>query len=150
MFENMKKIRQKSFAASLFLSTSIVTLAASSPALAQDGYSQDQTSFSFAGSGYSYCDAKLVGAVYGWDAGDGKTFIGASILYDDGEQIPSLLAESRQLGNTCSFADSGYGYDDAERISDLWNLGDVGRAKSKIANMVTDGERDQIIEALGY
>jgi hypothetical protein len=63
MFKNMKKIRQKSFAASLFLSTSIVTLAASSPALAQDGYSEDQAINSYSQSQYHFCDAKLVGAV---------------------------------------------------------------------------------------
>jgi hypothetical protein len=148
MFKNMKKIRQKSFAASLFLSTSIVTLAASSPALAQ--YSEDQAINSYSQSQYHFCDAKLVADFWNVEIWQGKVGIGEKILWGLGNNIPDLLAMSRNEGNRCSWEDSGYSYDDAARISDLWNLGDVGRAKSKIANMVTDGERYQIIQALGY
>jgi hypothetical protein len=152
MFENMKKIRQTSFAASLFLSTAIVTLAASSPALAQylGQYSEEQAINSYSQSQYHYCDAKLLADYWQMEIGRSKVGIGAKILRGYGGNIPDFLADSRDLGNTCAWGETGFGYDDAERLSSLWNLGGVGEGKDKIAAMATAGYTDELNRALGY
>lgn len=148
MFMHMKNMRQKSFAAGLFLSTSIVTLAASSPALAQ--YSEDQAFDAFARSPYYYCDAKLIGDLWNVDIWQGKVGIGEKILMGIGGNIPDALAMSRSDGNKCSFGDTGFDYSDAERLASLWSLGSVEDAKDKIEYMATNGQSNQLDQILGY
>lgn len=148
MFMYTKNMRQKSFAAALLLSTSIVTLAANSPALAQ--YSEDQAINAFSQSQYYYCDAKLIADLWNVDIWQGKIGIGEKILMGIGENIPDALAMSRNDGNKCSWGETGFGYDDAVRIANLWDLGSVEEAKDKIEYMATNGATDQINLALGY
>jgi len=148
MFKSAKNLRQKSFAAGLFLSTSIVTLAASSPALAQ--YSEDQAINSYSQSQYHYCDAKLVADFWNVEIWQGKVGIGEKILWGLGSNIPDLLAMSRNEGNACAWGETGFGYEDAERLSSLWNLGGVGQGKDKIAAMATAGYTNELNRALGY
>jgi hypothetical protein len=106
---------------------------------------EDREVQAYADSTYSYCDAKMVGALWGWDAYQGKVRIGNKILYGIEHVIEQDLANSRQRGNSCSFEDTDFTYEDAQRLSNAWGGRlSVWDAKTKIAAFVTAGQSSEI------
>lgn len=148
MLIDRKNLRQKGFAASLFLSTALVTMAASSPAVAQ--VSEQQSIDAFSASQYHYCDAKLMADFWGESIWQAKAGIGARILLGSGDYIPGKLQASRDNGNQCNWSETGFGYEDAENIASLWGLSSVEEAKSKMAWLATMGDTGDINQVLGY
>ncbi|AMO72089.1 hypothetical protein AZE99_09745 [Sphingorhabdus sp. M41] len=140
-------MRSKRFAAGLFITTALSTIALETPAFAE--YSFDQTFDAYAWSGYNYCDAKMVGMLWNQDVTQGKAIIGNKILNGIGEDIPLILAESRAAYNRCNWEDTAYDYDDALAVARAWNLGSVADAKGTIAFKVTNGDSYMIEQALG-
>jgi hypothetical protein len=129
----------------LLLSTSLTlaTLGAASPALAADPFDV------FSGSPYTYCDAKLLGHLWGMDTLSAKTQIGQKIMNGLGGNIPGFLVQARHTGATCAWIDTGYTYNDAVALSKVWGVSPDG-AKSKIVNYVTNGQSSIVNRVLGH
>lgn len=131
MFYDRLSLPKKPFARLLLLSSSIVAVAG--PA------SADQFTDAFDASPYTFCDAVIVGALYGVNGIEGKSKIGANIIQAGGfPAVEALLAQGRAAGVRCSFADTGYGFADAEILARVWIV-PVDQAKSKIAEIVSMG-----------
>ena len=103
----------------------------------------------WASSTYTYCDAEMLGKLWGIDTLSAKTQIGLKIQNGIASNIPSILAASRQAGNRCSFSDTGYTYNDAEVLSRVWGTSVVG-AKAKIATYITNGQSNVVNGVLGH
>jgi hypothetical protein len=127
----------------LLLSTSLTmaTLGAAAPANA-DAFSV------FSHSGYTYCDAKLLGEFWGISTLDAKTQIGQKITHGLGPNIPGIVRASR-AGHRCGWADTGYSYNDAVELSRVWGVS-VDGAKAKVANYVTYAQGNIVDRVLGH
>jgi hypothetical protein len=135
----------KRFAAVLMLSSSLTLVAMAEPAVARGGGAMA----TYASSGYQYCDAKLIADLWGISVEQAKVQIGLKIQNGIGRNIPSVLRLSRQQGNTCEWEDTGYSYEDAQQLADLWGLDEPYNAKLKVARYVTNGQRYIVDRALG-
>lgn len=100
----------------------------------------------FYGSDYTYCDAKLIGALWNIGSNEAKAEIGRKIVNGYGENLPMFLTEARRIAS-CDFFDTGLGYDDAERLAGVWGVS-VDEAKDKAAAYYTNGESRIVSEAL--
>lgn len=104
----------------------------------------------FSSSIYTYCDAELLGKLWGISTWDAKSQIGQKIMGGYAEEnMPPLLASSRRAGNRCAWADTGYTYNDASQLSQIWGTSVAG-AKAKIANYVTNGQSNIVNGVLGH
>lgn len=101
----------------------------------------------FFDSDYTYCDAKLVGALWSIDIEQAKAEIGQKILGGYPENIPGILAQARTQA-FCDFADTGLAYDDAVMLARLWGVSTMA-AKVKAAKHYTNGESAIVTAALG-
>lgn len=142
MFFDQSNFPKKPLARLLLLSSSIVTLAA--PA------SADQFTDAYDASPYMFCDAVMVGVLYGVNGIEGKSKIGANILQGGGiPEVERLLAQARAGGVQCNFEDTGYQYNDAAILAGVWIV-NVDQAKAKIAQIVSSGDRgvlDRVLRA---
>ncbi|NCP18557.1 MAG: hypothetical protein GW855_05275 [Erythrobacter sp.] len=122
--------------------------------LMEEGGEEDETPFGdaldrFWNSGYSYCDAKMIGELYGTDAYQGKIEIGNKIANGLVANIPLVLNESRQRGARCNWTDLPYGYDDAVLLGQAWGMR-YDEAKVAAEELATWGRTDVIAAALGH
>jgi len=146
--------RAKCLAGVLLVSSSLSSAATMLPqiAYASNNSQEDQWFQAYANSQYTYCDAKMVAALWGEDAYRGKIEMGAKILGGHGYLIEERFADSRQRGNACNFDETDFTYDDAQNLSATWasNGGSlsVWDAKTKIAAFVTAGQGSQIREQM--
>ncbi len=138
--------RRTAIALALFVSTALSSGVAIQPAAAQ---SADQAREAFFGSGYTYCDAKLVGALWGMDPDQGKAEIGYKVLGGFTANLRQILDDSRANGNYCDWSDTGLSYSDAEQLAQVWGLS-TWQAKLKAADHFTQGRSYMVNNALGY
>lgn len=101
----------------------------------------------FAQSGYTYCDATLVAALWQIDVTQAKSEIGQKIINGLAANIPLVLAEARRVA-ACSWADTPHSYEDAERLAAYWRMPDPYDAKTKVAQLYTAGRSDVVLAAL--
>jgi hypothetical protein len=136
MFFDQGRFPKKPFARLLLLSSSIAGIAgAAGPA------SADQFTDAYDASTYSFCDAVMVGVLYGVNGVEGKSKIGANILQGGGiPEVERLLAQARSTGIMCNFEDTGYQFADAQIVAGVWGV-PVDQAKTKIAQIVSAGDR---------
>lgn len=111
------------------------------------GTSEDAAFASYARSGFSYCDAKLIGDLWGWDPYRGKLEIGNKVKAGLIENIPGMLASSRNQGNQCDWSELGYSYNDAEKMGRAWNIS-TNNAKSVAERLSNEGRTEVIAAAL--
>lgn len=138
--------RRTKLALGLFITSALSTVGASQPVLAHDV--QQQAYNVYFSSKYTYCDATMVGKLWGIDTGEAKAQIGEKILNGIGDNIPYILNLSREAGNSCDWSDIPYTYDDAVLISQIWDLGGASEAKSKMTMLATAGNEHWIDSAL--
>jgi hypothetical protein len=100
-------------------------------------------------SGYVYCDAKMLGELWGLDVGEGKLAIGRKILGGYGYVVPQILDEARGRGIGCDWSDTGHSYEDAERLASIWGMNEPYQAKLRAEQLYTMGRSDVVIGALG-
>jgi hypothetical protein len=127
--------------------SAIVKEALASATAARPAPEAADTYAAYDGSGYNYCDAKLVGALFKRDADFGKLTIGQKVTSGNAAVIPDLLTQARQ-SHRCAFEDTPYSYDDAAALAKLWGLKDPAAAKLKVADAYTSGDSATIAEAL--
>ncbi len=101
---------------------------------------------------YQYCDAKLIGALWKKDPGDGKAWIGDMVLAKTPQLIERKLVLARadvakHAENRCTFDEVGFEYDDAVRLAKAWKV-DVDKSKAMIATQVMNGHRADVVAAL--
>lgn len=133
----------KRFAAVLMLSSAMTVVALVEPAQAGGAYD------AYVSSGYQYCDAKLIAGLWGISVEQAKVQIGQKIQNGIGGNIPGVLRLARRAGNTCDWDDTGYTYEDAQQLAELWGLDEPYDAKLKVATYVTRGQRNIVERALG-
>ncbi len=139
MKSSMQSVRRSAFAAALLLSTALTVVA--TPAQAA-GFE------TFAASKYTYCDATLLSKLWKTSVYEAKVSIGDKIANGIQRNIGHLLAQSRAAGNACSWADTGYSYQDAEKLAKIWGLAQPYEAKNKVAAYLTNGQRNVVDRAL--
>lgn len=101
----------------------------------------------FWSSGLAYCDAELVGAIWGTDPFQVKISLGLKVLGGDTALLNDELARARAAasseGRTCEFYNTPFSYDDAAALAALWSV-DLSDAKARIAQKYTAGGRDVV------
>ncbi len=127
-------------ALALMLTTSAAGIVAYQPAVAQSETDYTQAFFN---SDYTYCDAKLVGALWNMDPYEGKVQIGMKIVGGYEENLVSILEMSRNRGNSCEWADTGLTYGDAETLAGVWGT-TPWDAKARAAQMFTLGRSAEV------
>jgi hypothetical protein len=133
------------FAAALLLSTSMSAVVPIQPVAAQTG---DENFEAYSSSRYNYCDAKLLGALWGFDAYRGKIEIGYKILHGLESNLEALLGDSRTRDNTCTWEDTGLTPQDAHTLASVWQT-NVQDARATAAEHYTWGTSGQVRNALG-
>jgi len=144
---NQTKARGRSLSASLLMSSAVAIVLFGQPAQAMP---QQRAYDAFFSSGYNYCDAKLIGAIYGQSPDGGKVTIGQKILNGIGRNVSVVLRESRSYGYTCDWEDTGLSYSDAQVLAQTWGFADPYDAKLKAADLFTNGREQQVRNGLGY
>ena len=97
------------------------TASAQSEAERQNAYFQ---------SGYQYCDARKIAAVWNTDGYGGKLVIGGKVLAGLTHLADADIA-STGYSVPCTWRDAGFTYDDAVRLAAFWGES-IGDAKTKI------------------
>lgn len=143
-----KSGKSMKMALALMFTASAGAFVAASPAVAQ---TQNETAYftAYAGSGYNYCDAKIMGAFYGFDPYRGKLEIGAKIVNGISDNIKNILSSSRARGKSCSWNDLPHSYEDAVALAGVWGV-DPGQAKTKAAAFYTNGQSGYVNDMLRY
>jgi hypothetical protein len=140
------RTRSRRLMAVLLMSTAMSGLALAQPAFAQ---SEQRAWNAFERSGYTYCDAKLVGALWDMAPAQGKVEIGRKFLNGISHLVGGVLSESRGRGNRCEWEDTGLSYQDAQRMASVWGLQTPYQAKLKAAMHFTNGDSNIVDNALG-
>lgn len=99
-------------------------------------------------SQYNYCDAHMIAELWNVSIDQAKVAIGSKIIARRDDMIEERLHESRLGGNYCSWADTGYTYDDAVDLARIWQLQSTDEAKAYIAKKLTYGLGDLVDQAL--
>lgn len=96
----------------------------------------------FWNSGLAYCDAELVGKMWGTDPYNVKVSLGLKILGGDKALLNDELTRARETaassGALCDFWSTPYSPDDAAALAGFWGV-DLTTAKSRIAKTYTLG-----------
>lgn len=100
-------------------------------------------------SGYVYCDAKLLGALWGLDIGEAKLTIARKIINGIGWAVPDILQQARGAGHSCDWVDTQHSYEDAERLASIWGMSEPYEAKLRVEQLYTIGRGDIVRDALG-
>jgi hypothetical protein len=111
-------------------------LHAFSPSSAQASPDWDR----YASSGYEYCDAVILGAHWGESVNQAKVTIGRKIGFGNAHIVASDLDTAVGYGQRCAFEDTGFSYEDAVALAQLWGIG-VEDAKAQLAEKVSTGYR---------
>lgn len=110
---------------------------------------------SYVNSRYEYCDAKVLGALWGEDTYTAKSSIGQMLMDGEGALLEEKLAASRQralddLSNRdirCHYDDIGVSYDDAVALAQYWGV-DTWEAKMRAEEkFLRDGNNDQYVRS---
>lgn len=92
----------------------------------------------FANSDYSYCDAKVLGALWGQSVGDAKLAIGAKIAAQATDVLDGVLGQAFSAaaaqGRVCSFNETNFTYEDAAVLARVWGLASADAAKTEVEN----------------
>ncbi len=110
----------------------------------------------FFGSGYSYCDAKVLSAYWKVDITEAKARIGAETSRGAPRKVELQLEQARKKLKgrkrvTCDYWETKYAYEDAEALAAAWGT-DITEAKARIGKEVTLGRGkalDDKLKALG-
>lgn len=132
-------------AAALLLSTSMSTVVLVQPAAAQ---TTDERVEAFLSSRFNYCDAKLLGALWGFDPYRGKAEIGYKIMNNLEGNLEGLFQQARNNGVTCTWEDTGLTPADARVLAQVWET-NPRQARETAAGYYTHGSSGTVRNALG-
>lgn len=111
-----------------------------------------QPGLAFIQAGYRYCDAVLLGAAWSMPADDAKAAGGVKLAAGQKGSLDRDLdaareAARRDVGRACSFAETGYVFDDAAALARAWQTS-TSEAKATIVQKVHWGSYENIDELL--
>jgi len=101
---------------------------------------------------FTYCDAKMLAAMWRKSVDDAKAFIGAKLSANSVESVKAVVESARKnaVKNAparCKFAEAGFTFDDAQKLAKLWGV-TATKAKAtvelKIANGLESSLRAQL------
>jgi hypothetical protein len=98
---------------------------------------------------YTYCDAKMIGTLWGKSAMEGKTAIGAKLNAKKNGALAKLVAEARKnavknVDARCQSYEAGFSYDDMVLLAALWKK-DASEVKATlIGDKIAHGLEAQI------
>lgn len=103
----------------------------------------------YAGSNYSYDDAALLAQLWNISVGEAKQAIGHKIIHGIEDLLPSKVAPDPKVSDhppndwdnkaLDAFFKSGYTYEDAERLAQLWGQPDAYAGKKLIGGKILSG-----------
>ncbi len=101
---------------------------------------------------YTYCDVKILSALWKVSIEDAKANVGRK-LHDE-KYLTTQLANARAAAKKiptarCTFGDAGFGYPDAEKLAKLWKK-TPGQAKAMAEDKILAGGEHALRELLGY
>lgn len=107
----------------------------------------------FVASKYTYCDAKILSALWKESIEEAKASIGDKLAAGQAAAVESELGEAREAAlkdasRRCSFDETGFTFEDAEKLAKLWNLS-IEESKTMVEEKVLAGAEDVIRETLG-
>lgn len=106
----------------------------------------------FAASNFSYCDAKVLAAMWETSVENAKSSIGHKILGGQESMATEAVGEAFARPNkpACQFYETKYTYADAEAMAAFWGI-DVSETKDRITNKVNFGNAELVDQMLmGY
>ena len=101
----------------------------------------------FGVSAYEYCDAVLLGDIWGDSIDEAKIRIGLKLRLNNEAALIGDLDTARRRGSRCTFEESGFDYADADALARLWGTS-VAEAKSLLAEKVSLGNRELANQAV--
>lgn len=108
-------------------------------------------------SNYDYNDAELLAQLWNIPVGEAKQVIGHKILHNIEDLLPSKVAPDNKVDEPKvdwdskaldAFFNSHFTYDDAERLSQLWNQPDAYAGKKLIGAKILSGNSKLIDQLL--
>lgn len=130
----------------LMLTIAMSAVSLGMPVMAQTAA---QSRNAFFDSDYTYCDAKLIGQLWGLSIEQGKIEIGSKIYLGIQGNLPGLLAQSRANGSACTFEDTPLTYADAVDLASIWGLDTPWDAKLRAARLYTQGRSSLVTSLIG-
>ncbi len=102
----------------------------------------------WASSGYHYCDAKILGGLWGTDTFEAKKTVGRKLGWGNRGIVESELRRARKVAATrpglaCNYSEAGFSYADAEKLASIWRV-DVAQAKRTIERKVLYGQEPMV------
>ena len=106
----------------------------------------------WANSGYGYCDAKILGALWGTDTYEAKKTVGRKLGWGNAGYVQTELqrarkAAQRRPGVACTYHEAGFSFADAEALGRMWRV-EPGQAKTMIERKVLHGGEPQLRKML--
>jgi len=97
---------------------------------------------------YSYCDAHMIGQLWGKSLSDGKLAIGTKLAAKQTGKLTKLVGDARKNAKKnesarCSFYDAGFTYDDATILAKLWKKTE-GDVKALVPEKIALGQEATI------
>lgn len=129
---------------------SVVSGAAMAAALmAPQASAADDPSAVFFREGYNFCDAKLMGAVWGLSFYKAKVEAGQKIIHngDAGKKtLKDVLATGRRV-QQCLWTDTPHNFAQMELLAAVWGIS-VPDAKTKVGQLYTLGKSAKVVNAI--
>ena len=118
--------------------------------------SNDQEWSAYSNSGYDYWDAKVLANFWGQDVSQAKARIGRKVLWggENKAHLAQMLLDARikalgQVENLNFYAESGFSYDDVQKLSKFWG-GNAWETKIRIERNLVMGDSHLVFRALEY
>jgi hypothetical protein len=97
---------------------------------------------------YTYCDAHMIGQLWGKALSDGKLAIGSKLAAKKTAKLVKLVGDARKNAKKnesarCSFYDAGFTYDDATILAKLWKKTE-GDVKALVPEKIAMGQEATI------
>ena len=97
---------------------------------------------------FTYCDAKMLAALWKKSVDDAKAFIGAKLQANSVESVKSVVNSARENARKnasarCTFAEAGFSFDDAQKLAKLWGM-TAAKAKATVELKIAGGLESSI------
>jgi tyrosine-protein phosphatase YwqE len=107
----------------------------------------------FTQSKYSYCDAKVLSALWKSSISDSKATIGRKVLNNSTAGLEknleaALNAAEKNPKLRCKFHEAGLNYDDAKKLAKYWSVS-VAEAKTLAEDKIVGGGESFVMEIVG-
>ncbi|HUS27931.1 MAG TPA: hypothetical protein VMZ53_05465 [Kofleriaceae bacterium] len=101
---------------------------------------------------YTYCDARMIGSLWGKSLAEGKKAIGQKLVAKNTKGLTKLVADARKnakknVDARCSYDDAGLSYDDLVVLAKLWKKPE-GDMKALVAEKFALGQEATVLAQL--